>query len=146
MSTKLQNYFNDGANCNVQAVLCLLKHKIGSGIEESWDDEKNYYKADIKIARWENCREQGYIVYLRNEKHNQLNIAFFEHRNSDELCAVKWIQSSVNSLTIETADFNKKVYKDKYDISVSFSYNQAYELAEWIFNELTKHWIGDEKK
>lgn len=145
MSTKLQNYFNDGANCNVQAVLCLLKHKIGSGIEESWDDEKNYYKADIKIARWENCREQGYIVYLRNEKHNQLNIAFFEHRNSDELCAIKWIQNSINSLTIDTADFKNEVYKDKYDVSVSFKYNQAYKLSKWIFDELTKHWIGDEK-
>lgn len=140
MSAKLQNYFSDGANCNVQAVLCLLKHKIGSGIEESWNDEYKTYEADIQVARWENYREQGYIVYLINKNNDQLNIAFFEHRNSDNLCAVKWIQNSINSLTIENADFKNKVYRDKWDVSVSFKYNQAYELAEWLFNELTKHW------
>lgn len=140
MSTKLQNYFSDGANCNVQSVLCLLKHKIGNGIEESWNDEYKTYEADIKVARWENGREQGYIVYLINKNNEQLNIAFFEHRNSDNLCAVKWIQNSINSLTIENADFKNKVYRDKWDVSVSFNYNQAYELAEWLFNELTKHW------
>jgi hypothetical protein len=48
-------------------------------------------------------------------------------------------------LTIDTADFKNEVYKDKYDVSVSFKYNQAYELSKWIFDELTKHWIGDEK-
>ena len=140
MSTKLQNYFSDGANCNVQSVLCLLKHKIGNGIEESWNDEYKTYEADIQVARWENYREQGYIVYLTNKNNEQLNIAFFEHRNSDNLCAVKWIQNSINSLTIENADFKNKVYRDKWDVSVSFNYNQAYELAEWLFNELTKHW------
>lgn len=140
MSTKLQNYFSDGANCNVQSVLCLLKHKIGNGIEESWNDEYKTYEADIQVARWENYREQGYIVYLTNKNNEQLNIAFFEHRNSDNLCAVKWIQNSINSLTIENADFKNEVYTNKWDVSVSFNYNQAYELAEWLFNELTKHW------
>lgn len=142
--TNLKNYFNDGANENVQAVLCMLKYQMGDGIESSWDDKYKRYSADVNVARWENCREQGYIVSLRNRKTKQLNIAFFEHRNSDKLCAVKWEQSSINSLTIETAEFGD-VYKDKHDVSISFSYNKGYELAEWIKNELVNFWDEGEK-
>ena len=142
--TNLKNYFNDGANENVQAVLCMLKYQIVDGIESSWDDKYKRYLAEIKVARWENCREQGYIVSLRNRKAKQLNVAFFEHRNSDQLCAVKWEQSSINSLTIETAEFGD-VYKDKHDVSISFSYNKGYELAEWIKNELVNFWDEGEK-
>jgi len=72
-----------------------------------------------------------------------LNIAFFEHRNSDELCAVKWGQCLMNSPTINTAKFGDKVYTDKYDVSHSTSYGKAMEMVEWIANELeeyfTKH-------
>ena len=33
------------------------------------------------------------------------------------------------------------LYKDKYDISYSVGYGKAYEMAEWIIEQLKEHWI-----
>ena len=87
---KLSHYMQDGACYQARAVLMFLQAECGE-IEESYDREKEYYKAIVSVARWENCREQGYVVSLRSEdRSKQLNIAFFEHRNSDAICAIKW--------------------------------------------------------
>lgn len=136
--TKLENYLEDGANYQARATLMFLQRN--ANIEESWNAEYKTYDAEIKVARWENCREQGYVVSLINKKREQLNIAFFEHRNSDSICAIKWQQESINTLTIDNAEFGD-VYKDKYDTSHSVEYGKAYEMAKWIIKELTEHWI-----
>ena len=135
--TNLKNYLDDGANYQARAVLMFLQ--LYSDIELSWNNERKCYDAEIKVARWENCREQGYVVSLTNRERKQLNIAFFEHRNSDSICAIKWEQSSMNSLTIDNAKFND-VYKDKWDVSHTVSYGEVKEMAEWIGEELEKHW------
>ena len=135
--TNLENYLEDGANYQSRATLMFLQRD--ASIEESWNKEYKTYDAEIKVSRWENCREQGYVVSLRNKKREQLNIAFFEHRNSDSICSIKWKQESINTLTIDNAKFGD-VYKDKYDTSHSVEYGKAYEMAEWIIKELTEHW------
>lgn len=148
MSTSLNNYHNDGANRQAQAVLAFVQYLIGDGIEASWDDEWKRYTADIEVARWENCREQGYILYLNAPQYssNQLNIAFFEHRNSDSICAIKWHQWGINSLTINTADFGDECYSDKYDTSYDVRYGEAYKMATWIVKEFTTHWRKNANK
>jgi hypothetical protein len=114
---------------------------IGDGLEDSWDFDTERYTADINVARWENCREQGYVIsFCSKDYSRQVNIAFFEHRNSDNICAVRWEQRTTNSPTIDTAVFGAAVYKNKWDVSTSFSYNQMYELAEWIYKELETFW------
>lgn len=132
---ELKSYLSDGANYQARATLMFLQ---GEGdIIESWNGQS--YEAEIQIARWENCREQGYVVSLVNKLNEQINIAFFEHRNSDKICAVKWEQASINALTIDTAEFGD-VYKNKHDLSHSVNYGKAYEMAKWIFKELKTHW------
>lgn len=138
--TRLENYLQDGANYQARATLMFLQRN--SNIESSWNNKYKCYDAEIKVARWENCREQGYIVSLCSQKFGggkQLNIAFFEHRNSDSICAVKWEQNSMNTITIDNAVFGD-VYKDKYDTSHSVGYGKAYEMAEWITEQLTEFW------
>jgi len=141
--TKLENYNNDGANYQAQAVLAMLK---GHGnIESSWNDQHKTYFADILVSRWQNCREQGYVLCLKGSGYTrQLNVAFFEHRNSDSICAIKWEQSTINAPTIDSAEFGD-VYKDKWDVSKSVGYGKVNEMADWIFNELTKFWEETEK-
>lgn len=142
--TNLKEYLQDGANYQAKAVLAFLQRM---SIEESWNDERKEYDAEPKVARWENCREQGYIVSLRSKNRGQqLNIAFFEHRNSDSICAIKWEQISMNSITIDTAQFNGQCYNSKWDVSKSVSYGQAKELADWIEAELTEFWIETASK
>lgn len=143
MSTSLTHYHSDGANRQAQAVLAFVQYLIGDGIEESWSDEWKRYEADIEVARWENCREQGYILSLRAPQYgrDQLNIAFFEHRNSDNICAIKWHQWGLNTLTIDTADFGDECYSDKYDTSFDVGYGEAFKMAEWIVDQFTTHWV-----
>ena len=136
--TNLENYLEDGAGYQARAVLMFLQSACN--IEDSWDDKFKKYDAEIKVARWENCREQGYIVSLNSRGYkDQLNIAFFEHRNSDSICAVKWQQSSMNSLTIEDAKFGD-VYKTKYDVSFDVKYGEVLKMSDWIINEFTEFW------
>ena len=139
----LQTYLQDGAGHQARAVLAYLQHLYR--IEESWDDKWKRYSAEPKVARWENCREQGYIVSLKTENFKQINIAFFEHRNHDGICAVMWEQLSLNSLTINTAEF-KGIYRDKYDVSYDVKWGEAAKMAEWIAKQLHNFWIKNIKK
>lgn len=134
----LKDYLQDGADPQARAVMALLSAK--DGIEDSWDKERKEYTAKPKIARWENGREQGYIVSLRSlDSKRQINIAFFEHRNSDILCAVMWNQVSFNSITVDTAKFGKK-YKDKWDVDFKVSWGKVWQMADWIWNQLEDFW------
>jgi hypothetical protein len=142
---KLDYYMKDGACWQARAVLAYLQ-AFGQ-IEESWNKETKEYDAEIKVGRWENCREQGYVVMLVEPNYKkQLNIAFFEHRNSDNICAVKWIQSpTLNSVNLSTAKFGD-VYKDKYDTSFSVSYSEITKMGDWILNELKEFWLANPDK
>lgn len=130
----------DGADAQSRAVLAYLSQ--GDGIEESWDDERGSYKANPTVARWHNCREQGYVVSMISDSYvSQINIAFFEHRNSDCICAVRWTgKTTINPPTIESAEFDD-IYKDKWDVSHSVNYGEAFQMAEWIKEQLIEFWV-----
>ena len=122
---KLQNYLVDGANYNARAVLCILQ-----GIADL---------PEIEVARWLNGREQGYVATLLNLTGEQLNIAWFEHRNSDSIHAVKWEQPTMNPPTIDTAVFGE-VYKNKFDTSHHVGYKEVFSMADWINDQFNEHW------
>jgi len=137
----INTYQDDGACATARAVLAYLSN---CNVEESYNSDLHRYDAEISVARWENCREQGYVLSLYSVGYRkQLNIAFFEHRNSDNICAVKWEQKTVNSPTIDTAKFGDDLYNDKWDVSKSLSFNQAYEMADWIFQQFKEFWIAN---
>ena len=131
-----QNYMSPMPQAN--AVKAYLE--MHGGVEASWDDNYKRY-APVHIAEWHNCRERGYVVIFMNPKREQLNIAFFEHRNSDSICAIRWVQNTINPPTIDTAKFGD-VYKDKYDVSHSVGYGKASDMADWIMEQLGDHWSG----
>lgn len=133
--TSLNSYLQDGADNQSRATLMLLQSFCFF--------EDNGSKT--KVARWENFREQGYLVSLVNKSNEQLNIIFFEHRNSDALCAVEWIQDSLNSITIDTAEFGD-IYKTKGDLSYSVGYQEILKMAKWILGKLEDHWQAGLRK
>lgn len=137
---RLDSYFEDGACIAAQAVMILAKGM--SNIESSWDPEWKEYQAKIRLSRWENCREQGYVFFLKSKDFKrQLNIAFFEHRNSDSICAVKWEEVTDNaSPNLNNLLNQKEVYKDKWDVSHSVKYNEHYQMAEWIVKQFNDFW------
>jgi len=141
--TELRNYLDDGANYQARAVMCYIQRDCD--IESSWNTKEEKYDAVINIARWENCREQGYILSMvSSDYQKQLNIAFFEHRNSDLICAVKWEQTSRNTITIDTAEFGD-VYKDKYDVSHSVNHGEVVKMADWIKVQFDHFWRDSTK-
>lgn len=142
--TNLKEYLQDGAGYQAKATLAVLQDRIsGGGIEASWSDKFKRYTAIPRIGRWENCREQGYVVSLTGRE-NQLNIAFFEHRVSDNLCAVKWNQHTTNTPTIENAKFDECSIQ-RYEISFEVGPDDFVEMAEWIKKELETFYSTDGK-
>lgn len=137
----LFGYNTDGADYQARAVLAYLSGK--AGVECSWDKEHEEYSAKPRVARWHNCREQGYVIMLSSiDYRRQLNIAFFEHRNSDAICAVEWEQITINPPTIDTMKTGDAIYKDKYDLSHEVGYGKAADMAEWLFERLIVFWLA----
>ena len=132
-----------GGHSQALAVKAYLSRM--DGIDEAWKDDAYDYTATI--TDWYNCREHGFVITMYHRGWtakcgpNQLNIAFFEHRNTDGICAIKWVQGlSIDPPTIDTADFGD-TYKDKYDISHGVNYGQAEEMAEWIIQQMTAYYL-----
>jgi len=140
----MYTYGADGACAAARAVLAHVQQ--GDGIEESWSKEYHRYLAAPTVSRWENCREQGYVISLRSADYSrQINIAFFEHRNSDAICAVLWEQTTINAPTIDTIP--ESAYPDKYSVSHSVPYDCAYKMAQWILERLVGFWVeADNRK
>jgi len=146
MNAKLQDYMQDGASAQARAVLAYLQEN--EGIEDSWDAEMKRHLAEITVNRWENGRERGYVVSMQSYfccGLKQLNIAFFECRNSDSIHAVKWIQNSMNS--IYSWERMKWDENDKWPTH-SVSYGKADVMARWIWKQLEIHYkeYAKEKK
>ena len=122
------HYFNDGSSAQSKATLAFLQEELSS------DQLDKLHQIDF--GRWQNCREQGYVLSV-SIKNKQLNIAFFESRNSDSIVAWKWYQvERLNLINLNTA-----VLDDKEDHWLPFG--QCYDMAKWIDNQI-KEFIGEE--
>lgn len=124
---RISECFNDGANWQAQAVLAYIKPYLEN--------------ENVQVVRYENCREQGYIFFKRvSNKSNcrQLNIAVYEHRNSDTLCIVVFEKFT------KYAPKNTDVWdnmKDKWDYTKGFNYGSIVECGKVIvdmFDEFNK--------
>ncbi len=136
----MNNLFERGDGADPQSVAVKAYLSGHSGIESSWSRERSEYLAQPQIDRWHNCREQGYVVSMRSRSlQKQINVAFFEHRNSDSICAVAWEQTTLNPPTIDSAQMGD-IYKDKGDVSHAVSHGQAFEMADWIYKALESFW------
>ena len=63
----INEYLNDGANWQAQAVLAYIKGNIFSLENFVKYDNNLFYKA--KVGRYENCREQGYVFSIQVVTH-----------------------------------------------------------------------------
>lgn len=129
----------DGADEQARAVLAYLS---SNQIEMSWNRELQRHEAEPEVNRWHNGRERGYVITLRDPlRSGDLQIAFFEHRNSDEICAVEWRQTVLNPPTISDLLKTDNPYvSDKYAVSHREEVGRAYEMAEWILGRLVAFW------
>ncbi len=74
-----------------------------------------------------NCREMGFVLSVNGpHPHPQTNIAFFEHRNSDSLCAITWEGRTNINGAVTPDDIPEEVYPDKYTLSAEWPYLTLY--------------------
>lgn len=133
------HYAQDGADASSRAVLALVQ-----GLCANFEDVDSNVDS-VGVSRWSNCREQGYVATVRpklyeKDRPKQLNIAWFEHRNSDNICVVVWKQDTIDAPTIHDADFSSfDIYKDKYDVTESFNYYQHFDCAVFISKQINTY-------
>jgi hypothetical protein len=146
MNIELKNYLQDGANWQARCVLCYLQgniHEIDFLIKDELNLEKN--ETDIYVGRYENCREQGYVVSLCY-KGRRINYAIYEHRNSDELIVLKSNCKTTNTPNVDAMWKDKGENASKYDYDKSFSCGDIVLCGNWIINDMKLFIIKIEKE
>lgn len=137
----MNNLFINPHNVNWQADGVLAALRSNEGIQASWDSEKHKYLAEPEVNPWFNGRERGYVISLRSSDYLRcLNIAFFEHRNSDQICAVKFEFTGINPPTIKDIPDTHPYYESKYNYDKDVSYGQFVEMSKWIMTEFENWW------
>lgn len=155
MLTNIEHYFCDGANYTIQALMCLCK-KIYLQLPDEYakahnikDPHSDINRPLIMVGRYENCREQGYVLTVMSSKYGSqiAHYAIFEHRNSDDICVNKFHGQFINTPGIDAVWSNKAT---KYDYDKAFSYNEVWEAYEWLeesikadLAEFCQKWIDE---
>lgn len=128
---------NFGINWQALAVLANLQSR--DGLESSWSGER--YNARVESAPWYNGRERGVVFYLRHPSGRQVNLAVFEHRVGDHICAAEW----------EGVTFNPPVINDLPDSfdgadwSEDWPHGSIVEAADWVYKRLERFWTACER-
>lgn len=115
---KITEYLNDGANWQAQSVLAYLKRIVTYSCVKY-----------VEVTRYENFREQGYIFYL-SKGGEQMNVAVYEHRNSDALCIVAFKCSP----HLPSREEVWKHMNDMWDVTKSFNEGEIKECAKCILD------------
>lgn len=130
----IENYMNDGANWQAQSVLSFIRAHKESAVDDTWNDEFHRYDADIIVGRFENCREQGYIISVKYKFEKQRNYAVYEHRNSDDICVVVFDKQTINTPTLN--DVCKAMNDNKYNLTKAFPCGQIMECGIYIIEDM----------
>jgi hypothetical protein len=134
-----------GVDPQSAAVLAYLRGR--EGVESSYDFDRIVYVAEPEVYEWHNGRENGYVVSLRGPGYSrQLNVAFFEHRNSDVLCALVFEATTMNPPTLDDLPAAHPYHGNKYAVDHQVSYGHAADMADWIMDQLELFWTTVKSK
>ncbi len=140
---EVDKYMNDGANWQAQCVLAFVRANKELAIESSWNNEFHHYDAEILVGRYENCREQGYILSIRDKLGKTRHYAIYEHRNSDDLCVVVFDKQTINTPTLN--DVCEAMGDNKYNYTKSFPCGLIEDCGNYIIYDM-KEFLDSKKK
>lgn len=101
-------------------------------------DLENYESVHARTAAWYNGRERGIVLsYATNGGSKTLNIAIFEHRNGDSICALRWESEwfGINPPTIGSDGKAAYPTENKHDVAHSVGWGKCGEMAQWVYKE-----------
>jgi hypothetical protein len=88
-----------------------------------------------------NCREQGFVLSVRRSGAKNalpVNIAFFEHRNSDSLCAIRWEGELPIDGSVTAMDIPEAAYHDKWSVTKSWPFLDIASAIDYARQEIGK--------
>ena len=126
-----------GINPQALKVLKLLSKKSAFFFESNFNTETH---------TWYNGREKGFTISMRPyfPRFSHIHIAVFEHRNSDNICALLW---TTKSWYLNGPIADEKTLKlaypidDKYETAVTFGYGEYQKMADWVYGKLKDFYI-----
>ena len=133
----LNDYLRDGADWQSRAILAYIQGNIASINDKTYVGEGSY-RAEVLCARFDNVggREHGYMVSVLYQYKEQKTIAFYEHRNSDNVYIIhsdEWF-----GFDTPNPEVLGKNYPSKWSNDTLFECGKIKECAEYIINELKK--------
>lgn len=133
----LEHYLYDGADWQSRAILSYLQGHIQNINGNTYVGE-GMYRAEVRCARFDNLggREHGYMVSVLYNYTIQKTIAFYEHRNSDNVYVIhsdEWF-----GIDTPNPEVMIKNYPTKWSNDTQFKCGEIKECAEYIINELRK--------
>lgn len=133
----LNDYLRDGADWQSRAILAYIQGNIAKINDKTYVGEGTY-RAEVLCTRFDNVggREHGYMVSVLYQYKKQKTIAFYEHRNSDNVYVIhsdEWF-----GFYAPNPEVLVKNYPTKYSNDKQFSCGQIKECAEYIINEFCK--------
>lgn len=144
----MNNLFIEPDNVNWQAHGVLAALRRFDGLECSWDSESSRYLAEPEVNAWFNGRERGYVVSLRSPDYRRkFHIAFYEHRNSDSICAVAFEKGGlINPPTINDIPKEHPFYESKWSYDFSVGCGEFIKMSDWIIDKLEEFWDSSSNK
>lgn len=134
----------DNTNWQAQAVLACIRQY--DGLETSYVTGTGY-EAQPEVNPWFNGRERGYVISLRSpDFREQINIAFYEHRNSDSVCAIKFEGTNINPPTINDIPKTHPFYESQWNYDFSVAVGEHMKMAFWIVDNLNGWWEDKTEK
>lgn len=127
----IENYNQDGACWQSRAVLAYIQSQIFR-LEDFFGKDIFYL---TRVGRYENCREQGYVVSVSTTT-EQINIAFYEHRNCDDICTLVADGTTINTPNVDFMWKDRGENPSKYDYNASFRYGEIVKCGKWIIDEI----------
>ena len=108
------------------------------------DYENGFYDVHITTKPWYNGRESGFVISMKDHGFDGkcIHIAVFEHRNSDNICALRWINDSYYfNHPLEDPNIFEVAYggknKTKYDVAFSVQCGECGKMSDWVYEQLT---------
>lgn len=139
---RIENYLNDGANWQSQAVLAYVRSQIYRITDKlDYGEAKGVFSwHNTRVGRFENCREQGYVFSLQVGFHAEKHYAVYEHRNCDDICVLIAEGLSMNTPSVDFMWKDKGENPTKYDFDKSFKYGDIMGCGKYIIEDMLS-WI-----
>ena len=111
------------------------------------DYDNGFYQIECETKPWYNGRERGFVLSSRHPRGCRvLHIAVFEHRNSDALCALKWItDNNYWNHPLEDQNIFDKAYHgaNKWDVAHSVGWGESGKMANWVYREMKEFYLEE---